>query len=90
MIENSTMRAAAQIIARADDLRGEAGRFTRDLYWDPEFDWDAHTLVPTTRLDALNEAFDDYDGLRDLEDMDETEASVGSDIVRQIRGGCKR
>ncbi len=90
MIENSTMRAAAQVIASGDDLVSEAGAFSRDLYWDPKFDWDAFAIVPIKQLDALIESLDDYHTLSDLLDMDDTEASVGADIVRQIRGGCKR
>jgi hypothetical protein len=81
---NATMEAAAQVIASADDLLSEVGRFSRDLYWDPTFPWNDYALVPAKAVDKLHESLDDYHGLRDLEDMEETEASFGADIKRQI------
>lgn len=87
---NATMLAAAQIIARADDVRREGGQLTRHHYWDRNFKCDDYVIVPVEEFAALCEALVDYEGLRGLEDMDETEVSFGADIVRQIRGGCKR
>jgi len=90
MIENSTMRAAAQVIAKSRDLVSEGGQLTRDLYWDPKFQWEDHVIVPEKLFEALADAMDDYDSLCDLLDMDETEADFGRGCRRDILRGVGR
>ncbi len=70
MIQNATMLAAAQVIASADELLSETGRFSRDLYWDPKFDWNAYALVPAKAVDKLHESLDDFHNLNELMDED--------------------
>ncbi len=57
MIASSTMKAAAQVIARARDVVREAGRDHRHN----------DAVVPDAEFQALAEALDDWDGLNELQ-----------------------
>ncbi len=77
---NDTMRALANLLVRARDVLSAAGR--------SHLDTDAH--IPETEFDALEEAVDRCELLSDLDDMADTEASVGGDLRRGISRGAGR
>ena len=81
---NGIMRAAAQVIARARDVLSETGR---PCHGCPQYD-DNVGVVPDKEFQALLEAVDDYDTLCDLQDMDDTLASVGGDLKRDVLRGA--
>ncbi len=77
---NDTMHALANLLVRARDALSAAGR--------SHLDTDAH--IPKTEFDALEEAVDRCELLSDLDDMAETEESVGADLRRDILRGAGR
>ena len=87
---NTTMKAAALVIARAQDAVSEASRSVMD----------SDARIPETEFIALCFALDDYEALAEKEeqrqreqdraDYDETISSFQGDIESSIRRGARR
>ena len=97
---NSEMKATALVVATARELASNAGRLTRDTYWDRNFSYEEHFVIPAKYLDALLVAIEDRDELiklnmqlqraSDEQDHNDTILSFASDVESAIRRGAKR
>ena len=94
------MKVSAAILASVGNLVSNAGRFTRDMYWNPKIDLEKFVLIHEDHFNDLANLWDDYqtekaeaeERQREIyqQDHEDTIASFQGDIEGAIRRGARR